>query len=451
MSHREPDSQPVRPRRLLWVLALFVKVPLLLILAALVVGRGINSFEVERDRSAQQWLTDSNGMVSYHEFKLPDRPYASNATNLAISLFAAGSALLLANATFRGAGRARGFADWAAGNSVAVSIFCVVLLSLFALRPLLETRTTPSLPNWLAAGAGAGALLLAWAVVRRGTRRSPHLALPIAVAAVAVVVLAVYWGRDARLHWAGATAAVHFTDAPSSGVHSSADLLYVTDDDAGLTHLARIEPSLIRAITASGYGLRVGGDPEFPLPGWLPLLSLVALAIFAVMGIRRGQADLVRRRCLLLFGLINLYLVWWLVAAMDPPVYREGPTDQAQVRLEEFKVIEYAVFGGLGLLFTLAIGSKIGHSSLTPPEQAGWATLCFALQLGLIAGLYLVTSNQPGNPAAAWIAAYALAASLVWGIAVAVPQAVPGLIAGSASISPSADSLAKTGRQEPHS
>jgi hypothetical protein len=175
----------------------------------------------------------------------------------------------------------------------------------------------------------------------------------------------------------------------------------------------------------------------------------VALAGYAAVGIQRSQADAVRRRSLLLFGLVNLYLVWWLVAAIDPPVYQAGSTEQPQMRLEDFKVVEYALFGGLGLVFTLVAGSKIGHQRLTPSEQAGWATLCFAMHLGLVVGLYLVTNNRPGSPAVAWLAAYALAASLVWAIVVFVPRTAPSPLAESAA--PTASGTPQTGKQEPKS
>jgi len=257
------------------------------------------------------------------------------------------------------------------------------------------------------------------------------------VCTVRYLTMPVHFYRDAR------QAAQHFLQDGVRGWELAQTGPYLFGEGrTGVVDVTILTPSLVREMRKTNPKQQIGGhgpyqfdpsegyrspaepDPrrEYQIPGVLPLALLLALCIWAVWakGARRpaggASFDEYGARALLGYGVLNLYVVIWLVSAQMDPLVPGGAVKG-----------EWKTFMAL-FMFTavpvLAVAyRKVESLALPFAARQGWFSLFFLVGVALPLGSYFTANAAKGSPAALWVFVYVGLSALYW--LLARPRPVP--------------------------
>ena len=231
----------------------------------------------------------------------------------------------------------------------------------------------------------------------------------LAVALLSGLILVVEAAAELRFHFSDEAAAAAFSrqDITETITNSGRVLFSRTPD--GVTHAAWIRPGLVRALRNRGTSVNPEGanDLEYPLPGILPLLVLLAVFVHVFRSGGKGWETEERagRRFLLTFGVIQLYVLGWSVSGVARMFYPD-------MRLHPEWLLPILMFVILSALFLGAIYWL--QTERSGGALAGWLALFFLVHLTSIAGSYAISSAADGSPVFFWTVAYMFVASSGW-------------------------------------
>ncbi|HEY2587286.1 MAG TPA: hypothetical protein VGI81_16185 [Tepidisphaeraceae bacterium] len=350
--------------------------------------------------------------------------HKSNGLSLAMGLFSAGLLLICLNAAFRSRKRAgAGPLDLLLLRAPAVVFACLVAgLAALLSKPLIDafsraidhvgesatgglliSHPVTFIPPW-------PLLICAVAAVGWGIQRSARngVALPMGVLVLCIAAF-VYQAKDVRYH----------ADADDAVAAFEADAVHVFQNAGGflfgtglhndqITHIAAITPELVRALDRKARNVYTLKPTEVPLPGWLPLVLLLGIAIAGLAGRGGGWTAA-------LFGLLNLYMVWWSVAVTHgvmPP-----PDDVPETRIDAFEFsFKLVCLVAAAVPFTWIVCGRLQDAARAerPALSARWASIYYLVQSGAIGGIFLVSQRTAGTPVGLWLLAYLALGSLCW-------------------------------------
>jgi hypothetical protein len=225
-----------------------------------------------------------------------------------------------------------------------------------------------------------------------------------------------------RFHFSAADAAEAFKREANFNLFVTGNLMYGVAEDGETTHVARFTPALVRALNrneTSAYGpVR---PHEYPLPGMLPVAVLAVLAGFAYWrrqrsgGVRTGsdEPDTFTARSLLIFGLVNGYVVVWLVLGQRDSLFMDTRFFQAGV-IDPDGLVNAAILLVAGLAVLVMVCSKIEARLLPLAARLGWNWIYFATSLAMVAWSYGFSNAAHGSPALLWILLYLATGALCW-------------------------------------
>jgi hypothetical protein len=307
--------------------------------------------------------------------------------------FALGLGLWALNAALRN-GFGRGPVDAILAEAPLLAPLAAALLAVPPVGQDLEARLGFSLPTGYLIGVGLGAAFVGFALNEvRSEEESGAYAIALALFFVALGVA--LWFVNFRFH-ADPGEAVDAFRTQKVQVTNTGTLLFGRGED-GRVHMTWLTPDLVRALDRESLNVNAEGknEAEFPLPGFLPVVLLLVLAALWLRARRDApgrSADWTQGGFALGFGIINLYMVGWLLFA-SLRVYSSNYT--------------CIVLAGLGVPFT-ALGAR------SIASDAWWAFLFFPIHLGAVVGIYAWSFKTAGTPAVLWMLAYLGAGAFCW-------------------------------------
>jgi len=304
---------------------------------------------------------------------------------------------------------------------------CPVLLTMTVVavgRPLAAADVSAHLPNLYLVLIGGGTFALGMLMVYILLRRWVYAAFPLGLALAAAFLLSFLWIADTRAHLDPDEAAEAFRTQKVEQVRTSGGFVFGPGAD-GTTHVALASPGLVRSLNRRLIDLKDVPPRPFPMPGILPLLTLLALAVYAILWTRGECNGSVRVRAALLFGLLTVYLAWWFTAAVRLPTWLDGEINIAGQTIGAYYV-QHFVLAVAGLGFSVGAARKLADERLSKAAQAGWGALLFTVHLTFMAGVYLVYYQTPGTPALLWQLVYITLGALVWWAIVPAPRVEEG-------------------------
>jgi hypothetical protein len=279
-------------------------------------------------------------------------------------------------------------------NGVGVAGFITMALATLLLANRLFRRR---------AGTGPVDRLLAALARRRckATRILPFL-LPAALMVFALAWIASYFSAPVRFHFNAREAVRQLSTAGIRGWDLSQTGPFVFGEGVGgQVKVARLTPSLVRELNRNG--MRIGGKEgprEYQMPGALPLVLMAALIAFALLGRRT------RVRCTLLpFGILNGYVVGWLVSSQAGVLDGDGTVNL-------FWMIHFGPFGAAALAVLAVIHYKVETLDLPVESRQGWMSLFLLAGAAMPLGSYFLSNASKGSPAALWVFLYAALSAL---------------------------------------
>ncbi len=232
-----------------------------------------------------------------------------------------------------------------------------------------------------------------------------------------------------------------------SEIKNSANYLFAESED-GKTNVAKLSPNLLRALIR--HNVRIPDDrssdrrgsftlqsldvndnnqkltktsdvPQLPLPGWTPMIFLlVAVMAFVFLRIRKNYWSYLAssENMVVLFGWINLFLLYWFGVAAGGSLYKLYLIGKTQVS-ENPSVADSDGFvnGGILISFICAavlistVKSRI-RSAAPIGTRRGWIAFFYFVNLFALAGVYALTNKANSNPAVPWMFCYNLVSAL---------------------------------------
>jgi hypothetical protein len=242
---------------------------------------------------------------------------------------------------------------------------------------------------------------------------SPLWVAPLIVMAVAGGWFAYRLVAQTEFHWTAKSAASAFADVGGYRLAETGDFIYGAKWDSKTTHVAYFTPALVRELRRAH--VSVGGHDrpvEYPMPGFLPIMMLAALAGYVVWR-RRYSASAAQpypgadmRHPFLAFGLINLYVMLWLVSAQSGVLFGNDVNPEWLVPAV---LISIATFSALAALWHKAEAATLGIDAL-----AGWMSAFFLAALLPVAWTYYFSDVAPESPVLLWFLLYLTVAGACW-------------------------------------
>jgi hypothetical protein len=273
-------------------------------------------------------------------------------------------------------------------------------------RPLLSAKVSANLPNSVLVAVVAGTFIVALLVVRVVRGGPVSAAIPVAAAFATAALQLLLWAADTHIYLDADIAAEAFRDQQVRDVRTTGGFVFGSGSD-GKAHVAMITPRLVRALARHAIDLEAVPPRAFPMPGLLPLVAALAIALYAVLRGRGERAPAVRARAAMLYGLLTLYMAWWFTDAARLPMWLDH-------KIQSAYYVQHVVLAVAGLGFTIFGSRKLADDRLSDAARAGWSALFFSVPLILMAGMYLVFYQTPGTPALFWLLLYIIIGALVW-------------------------------------
>lgn len=248
------------------------------------------------------------------------------------------------------------------------------------------------------------------------------------LAAVILFVIATGWlGYQAlartQFHFSPAVAAEAFRKDANFNLYLTGNLIYGVTADGKTTHIAHFTPMMVRALDRNQTSVFSPLRPrEYPLPGVLPVAVLLTLAFVALQRKRREarvqqgepqQPDIATARALLIFGLVNLYVVAWLALGQRNSLFMDTRFFQAGVIDPDGLVNAMLLLVASGAVLAV-VYRKIEEKRLPLATRLGWTWFYFAASLSAVAWSYGFSNAAPGSPVLLWILLYLAAGALCW-------------------------------------
>jgi hypothetical protein len=221
-----------------------------------------------------------------------------------------------------------------------------------------------------------------------------------------------YFGHTVT-HWDTESAVTALkTEVGPLDIYVNGDWIYGISADGNTTHIAAFSPTLYRALDRANVEIGEFKYPfEFPVPGFLPILMVIGLCA-AVLWRRRGKAQnsdgpgLRNARSFLAFGLLQLYVVLWLLSAQAGLEIRSGYNPDW---------IGPALFLLVSQLVLIAsVYDRLRANVLPAAQQWGWIGLYFATSLVMLPWAYHFSEASWRAPALLWITLYLGFTALLW-------------------------------------
>jgi hypothetical protein len=251
---------------------------------------------------------------------------------------------------------------------------------------------------------------VAWA----GLLRSP--VIPVLLMAITGIWFGYRLLVQTKIHWTPTDAAAVFRNDVAYRIYVTGGMMYGVSIDGTTTHVAHLTPALMRAIYRSGLNPALSGETsanaEYPLPGVLPLLALIVIAV-AVYWQSKQPARAPPTPALTVltaFGLMNLYVVWWLVSAQEGVLDGDEKTSWVNPDWGTSTVLLLVP----ALCTLAAMRRKILQTTLRRAVRVGWLGSYFLAALAPLAWSYRYSNATPGSPALLWILLYLACAGLCW-------------------------------------
>ena len=293
----------------------------------------------------------------------------------------------------------------APGNGVSVAGFLTMALSsLLLLNRLFRRR----------GGRGPVDRLLGTLARCRskGVGVVPFL-LPAALLAFSIALVANYLFAPAHFHLDARKAARQLSAAGIQGWDlSQTGPLVFGKSVKGEVQVALLTPSLVRELDRNG--IRIGGKAgarEYQIPGGLPLVLMCTLIAWSLFGRltrtsrkeRNGQVKHAAR-VLLAFGILNGYVVAWLVSA-QAGVLRDGAVDL-------FWMFPFVPFAFAAAAVLAVVYRKVQDPLLSLESRQGWMSLFLLVGTAMPLASYYLSNASDGSPAALWVFVYTALSSI---------------------------------------
>lgn len=228
-------------------------------------------------------------------------------------------------------------------------------------------------------------------------------------------------------------AAKAFASASVYQVKNSSTLLFAETND-GQTHIASLTPELTRALRR--YTVRIPKQdavdqsnmifpelantktnglpslddiPQMPTPGWTPLLLLLLTIIgYPLLKAAKNSWSYLALpgNILLMFGLLNLYLLFWFAIAPAGSL--------ADIFYFLPKTSPYNIIPGMllvsficGITLIAAVKNRLGSAAPNMVKK-GWICFFYFMNLFTIGGIYALSFKNNGNPVLPWLFCYVL-------------------------------------------
>ena len=238
-------------------------------------------------------------------------------------------------------------------------------------------------------------------------------AAPVFLFAVASLWLGYQSLVHTRFHFTAPAAVEAFKDVSGDDLNVTGNLMYGVTFYGKLSHVAYFSPTLVRALDRAGK--YVGGSVrphEHPLPGLLPIAAILILALFAAHRTARrdrlaGASDIIAARVLLFFGLINLYVLVWLISGKMGILYGQDELHPDWAGPVILLLVS-------AITFLLIVRGKVEAARLPLTARFGWLSMYFAINLGAVAWSYGLSYPAEGSPVFLWVLCYLAAGALCW-------------------------------------
>ena len=213
-------------------------------------------------------------------------------------------------------------------------------------------------------------------------------------------------------------------------LHDSNGLLFARGKDH-VSHIMRITPDLVRELERANIDVtQARTDPsELPVPGFLPFLLLLVTALWQFANkeaIYRNfktelakdwqdllwrETRLAQRNLVTAFGLVNLYVVIWLVSG-ESGIY----TSHGTIHPLWLANMTFLLFCSLGMLY--ATVRTVEDPRYPLAVRAGWGGIFFGLNIVTLVLIMTQSGSSLGNPAYCWINLWMLTAAVCWHVSV---------------------------------
>jgi len=374
------------------------------------------SYDVDKNVEFQDFRPNEAGDADFAIQQSIPRPM--NVPILAMGMYCIGFSCIALNAALRRSS-GRGPIDWLLARPWLTCGSLVLLAAAVVVRPLAAARVSANLPNPVLVGMVAFSFMAAAVVTHFMLRRHVYAALPVAAAVAALVLLILLWGVDTRIHFDADDAAEAFRTNKVQHVRTTGGFVFGFGLDEK-SHVAVASPSLIRALARRAIDLEAAPPRAFPMPGLLPLIASLAIAVYVLVRGRGERRRAVAARSALLFGLLTLYMVWWFTDAARFPMW------MGEQGMESAYYVQHVVLAVAGLGFPIFVSGALANERLSDLARAGWGALFFTTLLTLMAGMYLVYCQTPGTPALLWLLLYITLGAIVWWASVPAPRLEEG-------------------------
>ena len=155
------------------------------------------------------------------------------------------------------------------------------------------------------------------------------------------------------------------------------------------------------------------GPREYQIPGALPLVLMAALMVWAVLarcgwffGWNREKSVYQGSRVLLAFGILNGYVVAWLVSSQAGVLDGDG-------HVNALWIVQFTPFAVAGIAVLAAIHHKVENLDLPLAARQCWFGLFILAGAAMPLGSYFLSNASNGSPAALWVFVYAGLAALL--------------------------------------
>jgi hypothetical protein len=233
--------------------------------------------------------------------------------------------------------------------------------------------------------------------------------LPAALLAFSIACLSSYVFTPVHFHLDPREAARELSAAGIRGwdLSQTGAFLFGKNVD-GQVQVALLTPALVRELDRKG--MKIGGREgprEYPIPGVLPLAMMAALSGWVFIGRftlspRKERGGPVKHavRTFLAFGILNGYVVAWLVSAQAGVLDRDGAFDVSWL-------FHFGPFALAAAAVLAVIHRKIQSPDLTLESRQGWMSLFLLVGAAMPLGSYFLSNASKGSPAAFWVFLYA--------------------------------------------